>query len=530
MLFHDPSFIFIFLPIALLGYYSLAKISTGHARLWLLGASVLYYSLGRSANLLLLLSSILCNFYLGRLLSQKQLSLSRKKGLLIAGLFLNIGILVFFKCKAGFGTIEGTASKNYFLDVLIPLGLSFFTLQQVAFLVDSFKGKIRENRLLRYALFISFFPQLIAGPIVRYQEMVPQLKDENTFRFRYSNLAIGLTLFILGALKKVFIADQLALASGVVFSQAAGGHGVMLLDSWLGALSFYFQLYYDFSAYSDMALGAARMFGIILPMNFNSPYRSQSLSGLFLAWHMTLYRFLTDYLMLPLISLIKKISSGSALLRTRIAICVSTMVTFTISGLWHGASWNFALWGLFNGGLIALVYLKKQFWPGTNKNRGRYAGVASVALTVLTCIVASVIFRCQSVDQAMEMFRGMVGLNGIALPVSFQSFLGDLESAGVKFQGLGGGAVCGNHLIPFPLLIIFCGFLTFYCPNIYDLTARFEPALGIKTTKRIPFLGWDKWIPSPAFAVIMAIAAAFLITLILDPEGTGSGTFIYFHF
>ena len=531
MLFYTPGFIFVFLPIVLTGYFLLGQRRPDWARIWLLGASLVFYTLGASANLVLLVSSIVVNFFLARIIGSERSSPRGGKGLLGAGIILNAGLLIYFKCLGTFSLKGLEAGRGYFLDVMIPLGLSFFTLQQIAFLVDAYKGRIRAPRLLRYALFISFFPQLIAGPIVRYQEIIPQLDRDETFRFRFEHLAVGSFIFILGALKKILIADKLAPAANLVFTNAAQGGPVMMLDGWIGALCFYLQLYYDFSAYSDMAIGVARMFGVTLSVNFNSPYQSRNLSQLFVRWHITFYRFLTDYLMIPMVAVMKKLPFGSRVFRVRFALCTATIAVFGLSGLWHGASLNFLLWGLMNGLAIVLVYLGKELrvLPRARKGGGKnYRGLAA---TFIFCIFASVVFRCRSLEQIGVMFRAMTGLNGISLPHCLEPAFGELTMVGIKFQGMFPGLSLGSEVYSFIGLLFFSLGLVLFGPNIYDLAARYVPALGFEGRNAdVRRLFNYTWQPSRGAAVVMAMAAALLVILAVDPDGAGSTVFIYFNF
>ncbi|VFQ46094.1 MBOAT family O-acyltransferase [Desulfoluna butyratoxydans] len=527
MLFYAPEFIFLFLPVALTGYFLLGRKSAGYARGWLLASSLVFYALGTSANLVLLLISIGANFYLARTFAEERVGSKVKKGLLWSGIVLNLGVLVYYKCQGLLFVEIPSGSQNAFMDILIPLGLSFFTLQQIAFLVDTYKGKIKETRLFRYALFVSFFPQLIAGPIVRYQELVPQLKRKETFRFHVEHLAVGSFVFTLGVLKKVLIADSLAPMVGSIFHAAAQGQEVSMAAAWLGSVGFYLQLYFDFSAYSDMALGIARMFGLVLPVNFDSPYRSRNLPQLFLRWHISLYRFLADYLMLPMMAAMKKMPLGSPVARTRWSVCTATLLTFSLSGLWHGASWNFLLWGVLNGVMMVLFFLHGSFFP--KKKAAKTHKYWGTAATAFFCLFVSVVFRCQSLDQAKVLFKAMAGCGLVSLPRALEPALGWLSVFGIKFHGVFDGIVLAQSKWVFSGTLIMALGIAFACPNVYALSTRIGSGIPPQTHDES---SWSRWYREPSAAVLvgMALGLALMISQVVDPGGCGSGDFIYFHF
>ncbi len=525
MLFYEPEFVFIFLPVTLAGFYLTGRFHSGLSMGWLLLASLLFYTLGNAASIGLLIASICGNFYLGRFMDSRSLTAAWKKRLLIAGIMANLGTLTYYKCLGSF-SVSLLEQGPRFMDILIPLGLSFFTLQQVAYLIDRFNGRIGQTSFFRYALFISFFPQLIAGPIVRYQEMIPQLNRDSLTRFRYENLTAGIMVFVMGALKKLLIADQLSPVSDALFASAATGGDIMLVGSWIGAMSFYFQLYFDFSAYSDMAYGISKMFGITLPLNFNSPYKSLSLSQLFLRWHMTLYRFLGDYLMRPLIRWIKKILPGPPRTATRVAVCLSTVFTFSLSGIWHGISLNFLFWGLLNGVVISAGYLYRELFgrPLVFKTPGKK--VMGFAATFIVCLCASVIFRSQSLEQAFVIFKAMAGMNGISLSQRLEPFLGMMKAFGIQFKGLFPSLNIENKVY----WVCFFGGTTaivFLGPNVYTLLE----SISHNCKKTVPGFGFA-WMGVFSFVSLffMAAATVLFITVMIDSGSVGTNSFIYFHF
>ena len=302
MLFNSFQFIFVFLPLTLLGFHWIGK--QGHHRAciaWLVGASLFFYSWWNPAYLVLILSSVLLNYGVGVSLASTPSNLN-KKLVLIFGVTANLGLIGYYKYAnffvETFNMLVGT--KQDLHEVILPLAISFFTFQQIAYLVDVYRGETREHNLLNYCLFVVFFPQLIAGPIVHHKEIWPQFARDALYRLRAENLAIGFTIFAIGLFKKVVLADEIAVFATAVFVGAENDIPATFFEAWGGALAYSFQLYFDFSGYSDMAIGVARMFGIRLPLNFNSPYKATSIIDFWQRWHITLSRFLRAYLYIPL--------------------------------------------------------------------------------------------------------------------------------------------------------------------------------------------------------------------------------------
>jgi alginate O-acetyltransferase complex protein AlgI len=349
MLFNSYTFIFIFLPITLLVFFSIG--GKGHHRIaiaWLVAASLFFYGWWNPAYLSLILGSILFNYAVGVALSnlQAQSSASHltKKIILSFGILVNLFLLAYFKYANFFvDNLNSLSGSNFHLQtIILPLAISFFTFQQITYLVDAYKGETREYNFLHYCLFVTFFPQLIAGPIVHHREMLPQFVKNTIYKFNHQHLAIGLTIFFIGLFKKVVLADGVAVYATPVFEAAEQGVMLTFFEAWAGALAYTFQLYFDFSGYSDMAIGIARMFGIRLPLNFNSPYKSVNIIEFWRRWHITLSRFLRDYLYIPL--------GGNR--KGKFRRYINLMITMLLGGLWHG--WldicyvgSFA-WFLFN--------------------------------------------------------------------------------------------------------------------------------------------------------------------------------------
>lgn len=395
MLFNSPEYIFFFLPIALILYFLLLKYSSGNtAKTWLVFASLFFYAWWKLEYLLLISTSIIVNYYLGRYI----LRAKNKKNatlLLIAGIVLNVGLLAYFKYTNFFLDNLTWLLNDKFsaLDIVLPLAISFFTFQQIAYLSDCYGDHDKDYNLLDYSLFVTFFPQLIAGPIVHHREMMPQFSELDNSRFHSSNFARGLFIFGLGLFKKMAIADTFAVWANAGYDSNAP---LAFFDAWQVSLSYTFQLYYDFSGYTDMAIGAALMFNIRLPINFNSPYKALNIQDFWRRWHITLSRWLKDYVYIPL--------GGSRCTKTRTSI--NLFFTFLIGGIWHGAGWTFIIWGALHG--VAIVIFR--MW---NQTGVKLHAALSWLITFMFVNAAWVFFRAETVGDALRVLRGMTGMNGI---------------------------------------------------------------------------------------------------------------------
>ena len=343
MLFNSYIFIFAFLPVVFSVYHILLKHrDVLSAKVFLVLASLFFYSWWNIAYLPILVFSLLFNFYIGELL-QKAAAADRKKLVLITGVITNISLLAYYKYADFFidnvNYLSGSDIEN--LDLLLPLAISFFTFQQIAYLVDCYRGSVKEYDFLNYALFVTFFPQLIAGPIVHHKEMMPQfMRDSRHHRINYENVAAGLFIFSIGLFKKVVIADTFSVVATNGFDLA---ENLNVFEAWITSLSYTFQLYFDFSGYTDMAIGCALLFNIRLPINFNSPYKATDIRDFWRRWHITLSRFLRDYIYIPL--------GGNR--QGDLVMYRNLMATFVIGGIWHGAGWTFIVWGVMHG--VAMV-------------------------------------------------------------------------------------------------------------------------------------------------------------------------------
>ncbi|NGQ93705.1 MBOAT family protein [Brevibacillus sp. SYP-B805] len=397
MLFNSYEFIFLYLPITFTVYFLLNRCRlTKLAIAWLALASLFFYSWWNVNNLPLMLGSILFNYTVGTLLSRDALGQGGKKALLIFGVTMNLAFLGYYKYADFFlANINFLFSAHFpFLHLVLPLGISFFTFTQIAYLVDTYKGTSKEYNFVNYVLFVTFFPHLIAGPILHHKEMMPQFENMRAKVINWRNISHGLLLFGIGLFKKVVIADTFATWANPGFSAAS----LTMTEAWATALSYTFQLYFDFSGYTDMALGIALLFNIKLPQNFQSPYKADSIIDFWRRWHMTLSRFLRDYLYIAL--------GGNR--RGAFRRYLNLMITMVLGGLWHGAAWTFVVWGFMHGAALVVNHLWRSLGFRMHWLLGRLC-------TFLFVVVAWVFFRAESFAQAMVVLKGMVNWRQIGL-------------------------------------------------------------------------------------------------------------------
>jgi alginate O-acetyltransferase complex protein AlgI len=396
MLFNSSVFIFLFLPITFFIYHYLNSIKQFEiGKVWLVLTSLFFYAYWNPVYLILILGSIAINFYIGQnLLRPTQLRISRK-ALLIAGVLFNICLLGYFKYTDFFIATLNTAFSAHLpmMRIVLPLAISFFTFTQISYLVDTYKKECTENDLLSYTFFVTFFPHLIAGPIVHHKEMMPQFNDLESKKIDWNNINTGLAVFGVGLFKKVVIADKFAVWANHGFDNA--GHLLPFWDSWGASLSYTFQLYYDFSGYADMAIGSALLFNIRLPINFNSPYKAENIQDFWRRWHMTLSRWLRDYIYIAL---------GGNRVPFSKTLRNIFLVAF-ISGIWHGAGWTFVIWGCCHG----LALLLQRVWRHLGYRMHRVLGWL---ITFLFVNATWVIFRAESMSDALNILRSMIGFNG----------------------------------------------------------------------------------------------------------------------
>ena len=401
MLFNSTAFLLVFLPIALAGFHVLRRFGSRQSLfIWVAGMSMVFYGVWNPAYVPLLLGSITANYLIANHGFDRIAHSEKRRLLLIAGIGLNLALLGYFKYTIFFlGTLADIGLAELRVgDIILPLAISFFTFQQISYLVDTYKGGAKASSWWEYAFFVSFFPQLIAGPIVRFEEVKAQYDGDAFGRFSKSGLALGLLIFTMGLAQKTLLADNLASLATPVFTSNADGIAVSTVQAWLASLAYSFQIYFDFSGYSNMAIGLGLMFGLKLPQNFDSPYRATSIVDFWRRWHMTLSRFLRDYLYIPL--------GGNRLGEYR--QFANMVVVMLLGGLWHGAGWTFVLWGGAHGILLGATH-----WAQRNERLQQLQPPRTVAIatTFLFVLFTWVMFRSGSVVEFGTMTRSMLGMN-----------------------------------------------------------------------------------------------------------------------
>ncbi|MFK4135334.1 alginate o-acetyltransferase AlgI [Pseudomonas luteola] len=517
MLFNSMVFIAGFLPVVLLGFFVLT--TTGRHRiavLWLTLASLVFYGWWNPSNVPLLLGSIVCNYLLGGYLLRHP-----SRGVLALGVIANILLLVYYKYTGFlFGALDDALELGWSVDdIVLPLAISFFTFQQIAYLVDAHDGEVVEHDFLNYCLFITFFPHLIAGPITHHREMLEQFREGDNFKPRLDNLSIGTTVFLLGLFKKVIIADPLGEKASPVFALAAQGTVPSLYDAWTGALAYTLQIYFDFSGYSDMAIGLGLLFGISLPANFNSPFKAHNVIDYWSRWHMTLTRFLTAYIYNPIVMRItrRRMTSGKALPKrgkmsagTFFAlVAYPTVLTMFISGVWHGAGWQFVAFGLLHGFYLVVAHGWRAYKAskGWKLDSDKWLHKALAVLLTFSCIVvAMVFFRAHDLSAALAVLSGMLGMN---------TSTADLH-------------LSRDVALTFLKIVLLLTFV-WTMPNIPQWMSHFRTALNTRThqhwlLERLPAVTWR---PSSAIGTVIGVIGFFALACAFSVAPT---EFLYFQF
>ncbi len=496
MLFFSVEFLYLFLPIVGLGFYAMARLSRANLRLcllWLVGASLVFYGYWNPAYLLLIGSSIMVNFLVGRHLHGR-----KNRPLLILTLVFNLGLLSYYKYLGFFASIYNALAGQAVSvgDIVLPLAISFFTFQQIAWVVDNYTNHVSEGRVDfgEYLLFVVFFPQLIAGPIVHHSELIPQFRNPDILRFNAANFATGMAIFIIGMFKKVVLADNIAPMPATIFDGAAWGMTYSAFDTWLAAVAYPMQVYFDFSAYGDMAIGLALIFNIRLPINFESPHKSLTMIEYWRRWHMTLGRFLRSYVYIPL--------GGNRKGFTR--TCINVVITLALGGLWHGAGWTFVIWGTLHGVFQAvnLVWVRWSPW--------RLPVLLAWFVTFFATTVAHSFFPAHNLDSAIRVLEVMF-------------FISDTPAQAANISPAAYALVIGS----------FIGVLIF--PSTRQLISeRFTPiqfdSNTISATAALRFPALDAlrirftW---PWLCYLSLVAAVTLFTLL---NATTVQEFVYFQF
>ncbi|MDK2047752.1 MBOAT family O-acyltransferase [Aliarcobacter butzleri] len=456
MLFNSYEFIFIFLPVMFVVYFYLnSKRLILGAKIWLVVGSLFFYSYWNVIYLPLILLSIFVNYGVGlSLVNHEKIRISSKT-ILSFGIVFNLGLLGYFKYTDFFlNNFNGIFGTNIPLPhIILPLGISFFTFTQIAFLVDAYKQEAKEYSLINYMLFVTYFPHLLAGPILHHKEMMPQFASKYNWVKNYRNIALGLFIFSIGLFKKVVIADTFAIWANAGFDTATT---LNLIEAWATSLSYTFQLYFDFSGYTDMAIGISLMFNIKLPINFNSPYKALSIQDFWRRWHMTLSRFLRDYLYIPL--------GGNR--KGNIRTYVNLITTFLLGGLWHGAGWTFIIWGLLHGIALAI----HRFWQSLGFKMNK---ILAWFITFNFINITWIFFRAKDFESAIKVLGSMFSLDNVVLPEKYFKFLAEYNDIYFKF-----GSVYDNILGKDKTTIfIIIGFiLIIFFKNSMEKMITFKPS------------------------------------------------------
>jgi len=507
MIFSSFEFIYLFFPVTFLGFLLFRRMNSERGIvLWLITMSLAFYAYWNPPYLFLLLASVGLNYLL-----HLHIRRYRDPWVLGFGIAANLSAIAYYK-YAGFfaGTVKAISGAQFDLgDIALPLAISFFTFQQIAFLVETYRGKIADCGFAKYTLFVVFFPQLIAGPIVMQKETVPQF-TLSVFQNRLAlNVTIGLSIFIIGLFKKLVLADSVAPYATAVFGPADAGAIIPFTLAWSGALAYTFQIYFDFSGYCDMAIGLARCFGIRLPINFNSPYKATSIVDFWRRWHITLSHFLRDYLYIPLGG-----NRGGKAQRY-----MNLSITMLLGGLWHGASWTFVVWG----GLHGFYLMVNHAWTalrGEGYSASPFERFLGRGLTLLAVVVAWVFFRAETFGGAASILQGMAGLNGFFLAGESPSEL----VAAAK-------GVAESYALFIPM-----AFIVWALPNTAELAASYRPtlyfrkALGQDTWKvdRSRWSGLFRWRPTPLWIGSLSVMAVIGVTQMYRLGDLSE--FIYYNF
>lgn len=507
MIFNSYPFLLIFLPSVLAGFFLIGAWDSRLAPIWLTLASFAFYAWWDYRFIPLIGASIIWNYAAGRSLL---LFARHRSAILFTAIAGDLGLLGYFKYVGFFlGTIDGALGTSFGpFDIVLPLGISFFTFTQIAFIVDAARGEVRDFNFVRYALFVTYFPHLIAGPILHHREIIPQFALPSTYRLQANHVAVGIAFFVVGLAKKCVIADSFSPDAASAFSAAACGGMLSAPIAWKGALAYTLQLYFDFSGYTDMAIGVSRMFNIRLPFNFNSPYKSASIIDFWRRWHMTLARFLRDYIYFPL--------GGNR--RGAARRNVNVLVTMLLCGLWHGAGWTFVIWG----GLHGLYLIVNRGWWMIKPSRAierlpsRLRTAIATAITFFAVLVAWVFFRAADIPSAFRMLAAMTGAYGFTPPAP-PAVYGDFD---LLMLGLGASGVFIRSASA--LFYAAALFVVFAMPNTQDLI---EPDRLLPGADRLSSTIPIQWSASLSWAIICALLmGTSLMTFSHVSE------FIYFQF
>lgn len=521
MLFNSYVFIFGFLPFAFVAFY-VARMLGRQAAMWMLTlASIGFYAWWLPSQTWILLVSIVANYIFGHFIQQyREERPSLARAILFAGLALDLGALFYFKYTMFVLTnLNAVAGADWVVPhIVLPLGISFFTFQKIAYLVDCARGEAKKTTIGEFALFASFFPQLIAGPIVHHKEIIPQFRRPEFGKLEWSNVLVGLSIFSMGLFKKVVIADSIAGFFNPTYKAAIESGRVDFTTGWLLAVSWTLQLYFDFSGYSDMAIGLARMFGVKLPLNFHSPLRAASITDYWRRWHMSLQRFVVAYIFQPLAVPLNRFAAqvnAKGWSEFVIAVGLPSFLTFFILGIWHGAGWNFVVFGVLNGLYVAI----NEAWHEVKRRRRRAlrkAGKPALdegglerasyhVLTLVCALTANMFFRANTLHDGVQIARGMFGFNGFATSAHLLSYAKPI----------------------FLVLLTLAAAMVAFLPNTQQIMRNYRPAVNWPQWRAVS-IPPITWIWRPTWPKLMFIAAALFLGV--EFIQAGQQVFIYFNF
>jgi len=505
MVFSSLEFIYLFMPPVLLVFYILRYAQWEKGIIWwLIASSIAFYAWWSPIHLILLLGSVAVNFALHKLILKNS-----SKLILSIGIIGNLATLGYFKYAdfliSNFNLVLGVETP--LLDIVLPLAISFFTFQQISFLYDTYVGRIEDCDFAKYCLFVVFFPQLIAGPIVLQKHTIPQFTMASFNKHAGVNFSVGATLFVIGLFKKIVLADGIAPIVNTVFNAGEAGQSIPFEAAWMGTIAYTFQIYFDFSGYCDMALGLARIFGIRLPINFNSPYKAVNIVDFWRRWHITLSAFLRNYLYIPLGGNKKGLSRRY----------INLTATMLLGGLWHGASWNFVFWGLLHGCYLTINHAWNSLFPQTDNSSPLLRFIERLvaqSLTLLAVMIAWVFFRAESFGTALAVLKGMFG----------QTLYYDTK--------------IWNHLLVdtsfFWFQVIVLTAIVVIAPNSIEIVRKYRPVVDLKSTAKIlkntftPLRNSLQWRPTLAWSASFFVVG--IISLVQIYRLDELTEFIYFNF
>ena len=518
MLFSSNNFIFVFLPVSLVGYQVLSYFGRTAVLTWLSLISLFFYAYWNPSYLLLLGASILANFLFSQTLGRGRPERNQTFWLVFA-IVVNLLALGYYKYLFHLCNLFYTHGllPHPFANVVLPLGISFFTFTQIAYLIDLRQDVATRQNLLGYSVFVTFFPHLIAGPIIHPREIMPQL-DSIRGGLRRNDIAIGMSWFVMGLGKKVLIADRVAPLADMLYAHPVS---FGFIPAWIGCLTYAMQLYFDFSGYSDMALGLARMFSITFPLNFNSPYKAANIIDFWQCWHMTLTRYLFEYLYTPVVRVIngRRLDAGKKVSRKAQAtpggfteiVFYPLMTTMLIAGVWHGAGMQYVLFGLLHGFYLVINHAWRLFTPNGHRLHAKLPHPLSVLLTFSAVLTGQVLFRANNVKDASYVLGTLVGMHGMGNDLSRISYLHEVPSSSSFMV----------HTASSSVALAICFFIVWALPNTQEFLGQLDKE-SVRSKTIFPSLIWQ---PNMMWSLTLTVLLCSSI-LLLD----ASTRFLYFQF